>query len=66
MLIGMASEISKNYTYKCVDCLRHNGIKVACYSERLVNTRNLYHINAIYFDMPFYGKPVVLCNNIIA
>ena len=27
MLIGMASEISKNYTYKCVDCSRHNGIK---------------------------------------
>ena len=27
MLIGMASEISKNYTYKCVDRSRHNGIK---------------------------------------
>ena len=29
MLVGMASEISKNCTYKCVDCLRHNGIKGA-------------------------------------
>ena len=27
MLVGMASEISKNYTYKCVDCSRHNRIK---------------------------------------
>ena len=27
MLVGMASENSKNYTYKCVDCSRHNGIK---------------------------------------
>ena len=27
MLVGMASEISKNYTYKCVDRSRHNGIK---------------------------------------
>ena len=25
MLVGMASEISKNYTYKCVDRSRHNG-----------------------------------------
>ena len=25
----MASEISKNYTYKCVDRSRHNGIKGA-------------------------------------
>ena len=29
VLIGMASEISKNYTYKCVDRSRHNGIKGA-------------------------------------
>ena len=29
MLVGMASKISKNYTYKCVDCSRHNGIKSA-------------------------------------
>ena len=29
MLVGMASEISKNYTYKCVDRSRHNGIKDA-------------------------------------
>ena len=28
-LVGMASEISKNYTYKCVDRSRHNGIKSA-------------------------------------
>ena len=27
MLVGMASKISKNYTYKCVDRSRHNGIK---------------------------------------
>ena len=29
MLVGMASEISKKYTYKCVDHSRHNGIKDA-------------------------------------
>ena len=29
MLVGMASEISKNYTSKCVDRSRHNGIKGA-------------------------------------
>ena len=29
MLVGMASEISKNYTYKCVDRSTHNGIKGA-------------------------------------
>ena len=29
MLVGMASEISKNYTYKYVDRSRHNGIKGA-------------------------------------
>ena len=29
MLVGMASKISKNYTYKCVDRSRHNGIKGA-------------------------------------
>ena len=29
MLVGMASEISKRYTYKCVDRSRHNGIKGA-------------------------------------
>ena len=29
MLVGMASKISKNYTYKCVDRSRHNGIKSA-------------------------------------
>ena len=29
MLVGMASENSKNYTYKCVDGSRHNGIKSA-------------------------------------
>ena len=29
MLVGMASETSKNYTYKCVDRSRHNGIKGA-------------------------------------
>ena len=29
MLVGMASEISKNYTYKCVDRSRHNRIKCA-------------------------------------
>ena len=29
MLVGMASQISKNYTYKCVDRSRHNGIKGA-------------------------------------
>ena len=29
MLVGLASEISKNYTYKCVDHSRHNGIKGA-------------------------------------
>ena len=28
-LVGMASEISKNYKYKCVDCSRHNEIKGA-------------------------------------
>ena len=30
MLVGMASEISKNYTYKCVDRSRHNGAKAKC------------------------------------
>ena len=29
MLVGMASEISKNYIYKCVDRSRHNEIKGA-------------------------------------
>ena len=29
MLVGMANKISKNYTYKCVDCSRHNEIKGA-------------------------------------
>ena len=29
MLVGMASEISKMYTYKCVDHSRHSGIKGA-------------------------------------
>ena len=29
MLVGMVSEISKNYTYKCVDRSRHNGIEGA-------------------------------------
>ena len=29
MFVGMASENSKNYTYKCVDRSRHNGIKGA-------------------------------------
>ena len=29
MLVGMASEISKNCTYKCVDRSRHYGIKGA-------------------------------------
>ena len=29
MLVGMASEFSKNYTYKCVDRSRHNKIKGA-------------------------------------
>ena len=29
MLVGMASENSKNYTYKCVDRSKHNGIKGA-------------------------------------
>ena len=29
MLVGMASENSKNYSYKCVDLSRHNGIKGA-------------------------------------
>ena len=29
MLVGMASEVSKNYRYKCVDRSRHNGIKGA-------------------------------------
>ena len=28
-LVGMASENSKNYTYKCVDRSRHNGIEGA-------------------------------------
>ena len=28
MLVGMASEISKNYTYKCVDCSKHNESRV--------------------------------------
>ena len=32
MLVGMTSQISKNYTYKCIDCSRHNGIKGACYN----------------------------------
>ena len=27
--VGMASEIIKNYTYKCVNRSRHNGIKGA-------------------------------------
>ena len=27
MLVGMASEISKKNTYKCVNRSRHNGIK---------------------------------------
>ena len=27
VLVEMASEISENYTYKCVDRSRHNGIK---------------------------------------
>ena len=34
MLVGMASEISKNYTYKCVDRSRHNGIKGAMTNVR--------------------------------
>ena len=29
MLVGMASENSKNYTYKCVDHSRHNGLNGA-------------------------------------
>ena len=29
MLVGMASKIIKNYTYKSVVCTRHNGIKGA-------------------------------------
>ena len=29
MLVGMASKISKNYRYKCVDRSRQNGIKGA-------------------------------------
>ena len=29
VLVEMASKISKNYTYKCVDRSRHNGIKGA-------------------------------------
>ena len=29
MLVGMASEITKNYPYKCVDRTKHNGIKGA-------------------------------------
>ena len=29
MSVGMANEISKKYTNKCVDCSRHNGIKGA-------------------------------------
>ena len=29
MLVGMANEINKNYTYKCVDRSRHNRIKGA-------------------------------------
>ena len=29
MLVGMASELSKNYRYKCVDRSRHNTIKGA-------------------------------------
>ena len=29
MLVVMASEISKNHTYKCVDRLGHNGVKGA-------------------------------------
>ena len=29
MLVGMATEISKKYTYKCGDHSRHNGIKGA-------------------------------------
>ena len=29
VLVGMASKISKNYTYECVDRSRHNGIKGA-------------------------------------
>ena len=29
MLVGMASEISKKYAYKCVDRSRHNIIKGA-------------------------------------
>ena len=29
MLVGMASEISKKFTYKCLDHLRHNKIKGA-------------------------------------
>ena len=28
MLVGMASKINKNYTYKCVDSSKHNGIRV--------------------------------------
>ena len=35
MLVGMTSQISKNYTYKCIDCSRHNGIKGACYICRM-------------------------------
>ena len=29
MLVGMASKISKNFTYKCVDYSRHNEIRGA-------------------------------------
>ena len=30
MLVGRASKISKNYTYKCVDRSRHKGAKAKC------------------------------------
>ena len=39
MLVGMASEISKNCTYKCVDHSRHNGIKGGNHKDRMIKHR---------------------------
>ena len=48
MLVGMESEISKNYTYKCVDRSRHNRIKGA---KAKINV----HTNQILADTFSHG-----------
>ena len=44
MLVGMASENSKNYTYKCVDRSRHNGIKGAMTKYRIAGKFGEHYI----------------------